>query len=181
MIYILLLFVFISTSDSHHDLIPADDVKKREIVLIYIGTYSCPVCGDNANTTYFDTIQKKLINENSEFELRTIGIALDQSPKMGYDFLFNLSDDFDEMIVGGNKNNVGALRYLQGNFKGIDFIPQLLIMVREYKQVSINNIPTNISLRKEVLAYRIVGLDKIKSFASVVDDIDFNRFFEDIN
>jgi hypothetical protein len=146
------------------------NVKKDfEVVIVYMGTSSCVVCTNENNTRYFKRIKNNFIKQN--VKIRTIGIAFDTSAGVGYEFLQTISTNFDGIIAGGHANNLGGLKYLKGDFRGREFVPQILILLREYEDV-------NNTIKSGKLLYRLVGLDDNKKFSNLVDQIEINNFIK---
>jgi hypothetical protein len=65
----------------------------------------------------------------SDVVIRMVGVALDWSIRSGYDHLLTMGA-FDEIIIGGNRVNVAAEKYLWGSYGLGGGTPQLLILCR---------------------------------------------------
>jgi hypothetical protein len=129
----------------------------KEIVVVLIGSQSCGASKVPAFLEAMDTLRVLLqVRSGREgFRFSLTGVALDWSPAVGLGFLESLGD-FDEMIVGRNWLNTGALRYVWKDIPGPASVPQILVLERD---VEVG--PAGVTLRTERPMARVVGTDRI--------------------
>jgi hypothetical protein len=162
MIYVLSILLFFFQVNS------SLAVKEKEILVIYIGSSECSFCNSEENKKHYRLIKSKIKNK-TDIKLKTVGISLDKSIEDGYNFLTSL-DDFDEVIIGEKQINTGYLKYVLENYKGVEIIPQVLIVLK-----TLND--ENNRIEKEELLYRVVGTNKMEIFTLLLEEIDFNKFY----
>ncbi len=129
----------------------------KEIVVVLIGSQSCGASKVPAFLEAMDTLRVLLqVRSGREgFRFSITGVALDWSPAVGLAFLESLGD-FDEIIVGRNWLNTGALRYVWKDIPGPASLPQVLVLERD---VEVG--PAGVTLRTERPMARVVGTDRI--------------------
>jgi len=167
-----MIFIFLSILLFTQINLTLSEINVKEIVLIYIGSSQCSFCNSEENKSHFRSIKNKIKNKQ-DFKFKSIGISLDSSTKNGFIFLNEL-DDFDEVIIADRIKNSAYFKYVLNEYKGIEIIPQIVIILRTYNDVSDDKA---VEIDNEELLYRIVGTDKMELFASLVEEIDFNKFY----
>lgn len=134
---------------------PAGD----ELVLILVGSPTCPAASDPHFPERFERIVAGLREraEEEDVGLVTIGIGTGASPERSIEFL-NSVGQFDEMMVGRGWLNSGALRYLWRDLPGKPSIPQVIVTRR---RLDMGPFGASVVAGAETLLARKVGLPEI--------------------
>lgn len=94
----------------------------------------------------------------------SVGVALDQDPWLGIDFLKRFGP-FDEILSGGSWVNTGALAFIVRDFPTRRTIPQLILIERD---IEIEGISISFSTVTDRLVGRKIGAGAIVSFAQAL-------------
>ncbi|HYT82732.1 MAG TPA: hypothetical protein VEK86_04730 [Gemmatimonadales bacterium] len=94
------------------------------------------------------------------YHLATIGVALDWTVRDGLDFV-RAFGDFDEVMVGRNWLNEGAIKYIWRDVVGDPKVPQIVIVLREVK---VGDRAINVGM--ETLLLRKMGVDEITEWVN---------------
>ncbi|MEX0723093.1 MAG: hypothetical protein WD053_04415 [Gracilimonas sp.] len=160
---ILLLTIGFNLDDTLSN--PSND---KDIVMVYIGTSNCSFCTSEENDQHLKTIFEG-IARNKQFAYRKIGISIDENLVEGFNFLNDLNVRFDEIIVASRNTNLGYIKYVKDEFIGVEIVPQVLVLLSVYKS---NN---KTEIIEEKLLYRVVGIEKMKTFGTVATKINLNN------
>ena len=103
----------------------------KQIVVVYIGATSCGPC---RTPEFKDVVRrmKPLLARQADSLKRPLsinGVAIDWVVDSGYAFLKE-AGEWDEITVGNNWVNVGALRYIWGDTLTRPAMPQVIIYER---------------------------------------------------
>jgi hypothetical protein len=90
----------------------------------------------------------------------TIAVALDWDVDEGLAFLRNFGK-FDEILVGRNWTNEGAIRYIWHDFPGRPSVPQVVVLVR-----SVDVGKRTLSVVGERVLTRQIGVDEIRDWVA---------------
>lgn len=103
----------------------------RQLVAVVLGSSKC---GASRGTELARSIRKLLdtlanIASDSQMQYTTVGVALDERPSGGLDWLASLGG-FDEVMAGGRWLSVGAQTFLWSPSRNSAAIPQIVILTR---------------------------------------------------
>jgi len=171
--FFLLSVLFIAINNKSLAQPANQDDHNYEIVLTYIGSGSCPVCNDNRLPVLFQNIYSSLLN-NHPYEIRVIGITINQDIISGQSHLNKVFTKFDEIIISKDIYSIGALRYMHEKFRGRAFVPQVLVSIRELKKSRGSTLPSDKYFTKETLLLRKLGLKSIQNFSNVIDELNIS-------
>jgi hypothetical protein len=182
--YILLFIISISVSGfyifnlSNEENVPFPRYSENEISLIYIGNSTCSFCQNPdliGEITRIDNTLKEVAYDVG-FGYKKIGISTDWNLVSGYDHLINILE-FDELIIGNGWSNVGVLRYIYTDFKGVPAVPQVIVTKRKFNKITINRVDYR-GVNEEQIILNLVGLIEIMNMSNerftmiVNNDID---------
>ncbi|HUG38859.1 MAG TPA: hypothetical protein VMM12_00150 [Longimicrobiales bacterium] len=97
--------------------------------LVLIVSSQCSVCSDPALVEQLGALLRKA-QVASAGRLKVIGIAVDPSPRDGYELLSRMGR-FDEMNVGGGWSNLAFSDLLWGDSIAVWAVPQLVVLERQ--------------------------------------------------
>lgn len=144
--------------------------QRRELVLVLIGSSFCAGMRDTAFRPAFlavrDTLAKRARQAGEIFV--SVGVSIDWDPGMGVNLLKSYGP-FDELAVGANWENIGAIDYVW-NDKGVAAVPQVVVLER-----SMNNDGRVISYGPDRLRLRLIGLPDLRSWMRAGGKLDFER------
>lgn len=133
--------------------------SRREAVLVLIGSSFCAGMKEAGfRPTFFaarDTVAKQVRLAGRIF--LTIGVSLDWDPEVGVGLLKSYGP-FDELAVGANWENIGAVDYIW-NDKGVAAIPQVVVLER-----SVNDDGRVISYGPDRILLRLTGTSALQSW-----------------
>lgn len=135
----------------------------EELLLVFVGASSC---GAHRRQGFAEVVEaaKKALADRAQREghsFAAVGVALDWAAEDGLTFL-RAFGQFDELLVGRNWLNTGAIKYIWKELPGRAAIPQVLV-VRRRIQVG----RTGITVSHEELLLRRVGVHAILAWADV--------------
>ena len=130
----------------------------EELGVVFIGAKFCQAHREPGFRELVEHM-KVLLAERAARDSMAIsvrGIALDWSIGDGIEFLESFGR-FDQVSVGENWLNIGAMRYIWSEFPGHPAVPQVLVLKRlvEVKE-------GGIAIEEERLLKRVVGTDEIR-------------------
>jgi len=128
-----------------------------ELVLVFVGSDGCSWCRRDEVVEDLAHVTAKLgaLAAESGLGFTRIGVAIDQRPTIGADYL-RWVGDFDQMIAGGGWNNDGVRRYAAG--RGV---PQLVVLKRKLIWNSLGFIDT---IDDEEVVARKIGVYEISDW-----------------
>ncbi len=107
-------------------------VSGREMVMVYLGAYSCAFANDEALPRIVERIklglQDKAVNEGMSFS--AIGVAVDWRVGEGVEHLEKFGQ-FDEILAGRKWHGVGSLQFFKERLAGVAATPQVLVFKRD--------------------------------------------------
>ncbi|MEX2362041.1 MAG: hypothetical protein WD597_00405 [Balneolaceae bacterium] len=141
-----------------------ESIQNKEYALILLTSSTCSFSNNQELIKIFKELKKqinnKTISENVGFT--AIGISLETDPLNGLSHLKKYGK-FNEIIIGNNWSNLGAIRYIFNDIKGYAITPQVLVTVREYKMIGSDTFSKQrAGIVNEYAVIRKVGTDQIK-------------------
>ncbi len=132
-----------------------------EVLAVVIGSQSCGASTTPGFSGAIARILTELETDATRHGRRfsSVGVALDQSPADGIQFLSTIGS-FDEVMVGRSWLNSGAVHYIWRDIAGMPALPQLVLVERS---VSVGE--RSISIGSDKLLARHVGIDQIMSWS----------------
>ncbi len=132
-----------------------------ELVAIYVTSSTCPASRDANLKPSLRSIRRQLANQAISEGKRLVwmGVALDQTPEEGIEFLKPYGP-FDEILAGGSWLNTGSIDFLLRGKPGQLSTPQLIILERDIVAEK-----TTLSVTPDRLLMRKVGASSINAFA----------------
>jgi hypothetical protein len=139
-----------------------------EIVLIYIGSSSCPPSNDPNLFQAIDEIKIELRDRALAMDMgfTTLGISKDWNIESGYRHL-SRSGPFDEIMTGRNWIGSGLIHYLWQGLPGVAATPQIVVIRRELRVRDHSVADSRYGLDDETLLIRKVGLEEILTWKSL--------------
>jgi hypothetical protein len=145
---------------SYHGYMPsAESDSDGEIVLVFIGSPTCPWSNIPGLSEVIEEIKMKARDNAAERGLgfSVIGVSIGSHANQGIAFLAKFGQ-FDEIIAGpGWRRNTGALRFVEGELPGASVTPQLLLLERRRGPRG--------GIQEEVILGRFVGYPRITAWA----------------
>ncbi|MGD2218386.1 MAG: hypothetical protein PVJ64_16640 [Gemmatimonadales bacterium] len=145
---------------------PNPDLERgttEQIRMILIGSSAC---GAQRNEDLREAIEaakrdlaERFTGEGKQFA--STGVALDWRIEDGLEFL-GAFGEFDEVIVGGNWLNAGAVRYIWRDFPGASTVPQVVVLKR-----SVTVSSSTISVGEEELLARLAGTEQVMKWVDL--------------
>lgn len=133
----------------------------EQIVAIFMGSSGCGSCTSpaarDAVARSIDSISRYASRHGRRFA--AIGIALDWSIPSGIEYLAHIGT-FDEVLVGDNWLNLGAIIYVWDD-RGKAALPQLLVVSRTVEVAD-----TLVTVERERILARAVGVEAISHFST---------------
>lgn len=133
--------------------------NRREVVLVLIGSSFCAGMRQPGFRPAFlavrDTVAKRVRQAGRIFV--TMGVSLDWDPGMGVALLKSYGP-FDELAVGANWENIGAVDYIWNN-KGVAEIPQVVLLER-----SVSDDGRAIAYGPDRIVLRLTGMSALQSW-----------------
>ena len=125
-----LLFSKTNAQDSAYEA-RNDQPDGTQFVAVYIGAENCGPCHLPENMEAVELMKNKfsMIADDHGWSFKAVGIALDHSTEIGYNFL-QKNGEFDEMILGNSWTNIGSELFIFGADDVFPAIPQIVL----YKQ-----------------------------------------------
>lgn len=135
----------------------ASSTGGEELVLVYLGAWSCPWSNVDGLRDAVRSIRDDWhrVAQDSGKGFATVGIAPDVSVDEGVEHLAKYGS-FDEVIVGRGWLNVGMMKYVYGDIPGPAATPQVLIIER-----TIHRVAGQTWISDEKVVRRLVGADEI--------------------
>lgn len=133
-----------------------------EVVAIVISASFCvanSVKGFHEATRAIPSLINAQLRNRPEAITRAVGIAVDQSPRVGSEYLLKLAE-FDEIIAGGNWLNTATEKYFYSGYRLEPAIPQVLILER-----TVTWSAHSVSLSGEKVLATLNGADSIIAWA----------------
>lgn len=129
-----------------------------ELVLLFFASSTCGACNDKRLLAAYPAMIENVAKEALERKVRfaTAGVGIDHRPSDAIKF-FNKFGPFNELIIGRNWTNSGALRYLWGEFSGAPETPQVVVVARTLSDSS-NWV---VQVKSERVLLRLSGLRQI--------------------
>lgn len=128
-----LCFAFINDTVAQDRIYEArqESPNGTQLVAIYIGAENCGPCHKPENIQAIENMKVSLskISDQNGWSFKVVGVALDWSPEVGYNFL-QKNGEFDEMVIGNSWGNLAAETYIWKADEVLAMIPQVVI----YKQ-----------------------------------------------
>ena len=107
-------------------------VGGQEMVMVYLGSYSCAFANDEALPGIVEQIklglQDKAVNEGMSFS--AIGVAVDWRVAEGVEHLEKFGQ-FDEIMAGRKWHGFGSLQFFKQRLAGVAATPQVLVFRRD--------------------------------------------------
>ncbi len=132
----------------------------RQILAVYIGATTCGPCQEDSLKSAVRVMKVSLAKQakaaNASFS--AVGVSLDWTVKDGISFLDNLGD-FDEVMLGGNWANSGALRYIWADTTQAPMIPQVVVLERTVDPTS-----DRIRFTEDHVVLRVTNSSAIRSW-----------------
>jgi len=140
----------------------ANSKEGKELVLIVVGSSKCGASQSRDLEAAVKKIRQGLRTQATDNHQRfvTMGLALDEDPEVGLEFLRKFGS-FDEIMTGGGWTSTGSLAYIVRDLPGRRAVPQLVVLERD---VAISK--TGVAAVQSTLVGRKVGLDEIAAFAA---------------
>lgn len=134
----------------------------KELVMVFIGASFCGATETpglpKALKGISEHLARRAERENSTFV--RVGVALDWKTNDGLRFLRHFGE-FDEILVGRNWLNTGAIDYIWRGLPGAPALPQVLVFSR-----LVDARPTTIAFTEDELLTRKAGADAILDWAA---------------
>lgn len=161
-----------------------------QLTVVYVGAAGCAGSNLEIVPPAIEKIKLSLARqaEDAGMLFTAIGVAVDWKVEDGIEHLSH-NGKFDEIVVGNNWSNLGALRYVWDDVPGQPSTPSIVVLARQFMSDS-----TGITVLDEDLLVRKVGADQIESWANsdsriprlaeVVDDklpLELTPWMKDIN
>jgi hypothetical protein len=135
----------------------------EQIRMIFIGSSACGAHRNEGLRAAIEAAKRGLAErftgEGRQFA--STGVAVDWQIADGIDFLAAFGE-FDEIIVGGNWLNSGAIRYIWRDFPGSTAVPQVVVVKR-----SVTVSSSTISVGEEELLARLAGAEQIMKWVDL--------------
>lgn len=133
-----------------------------ELLVVFVGSLNCGATRAPGLTEAMTTLRARIAREAAleGKEVVHVGVATDWSIQDGLRFLTHFGP-FDEVVIGRNWLNSGAIRYIWHDFRGTPALPQILVLERPVQVDS-----TVISVGSERLLARKVGSIEIVAWAT---------------
>jgi hypothetical protein len=142
--------------------------NRREVVLVLIGSSFCAGMRQAGFRPAFlaarDTVAKRV--RQAGRILVTIGVSIDWDPEVGVALLKSYGP-FDELAVGANWENIGAVDYIW-NDKGVAAVPQVVVLER-----SVNDDGRVISYGPDRVLLRLAGMPDLQSWMRAGGPLNF--------
>jgi hypothetical protein len=145
---------------------PSLDLERgttEQVRMILIGSSACGAHRNEILRAAVETAKQSLAErytgEGQQFV--SAGVAIDWRVEDGIDFLAAFGE-FDEIIVGGNWLNSGAIRYIWRDFPGESAVPQVVVVKR-----SVTVSSATISVGEEELLARLAGAEQITKWVDL--------------
>jgi hypothetical protein len=139
---------------------PSFDLERgttEQIRMVLIGSSACGAHRNESLREAIETVKQSLAErftgEGTQFA--STGVALDWQIAAGIDFL-GAFGEFDEVIIGGNWLNSGAVRDIWRDFPGSSVVPQVVVVKR-----SVTVSSSTISVGEEEFVARLAGAEQI--------------------
>jgi len=102
-----------------------------EVVLVYVGSSTCPFCARPEVPEYFRRARTQLEERARQVgaSFVAVGIAKDVEPSKGWKHLQRIAR-FDEILAGRGRLGVGMQRYVYSSPAGPGGTPQLAVALR---------------------------------------------------
>lgn len=135
----------------------------EQIRMILIGSSACGAHRNEGLREAIETAKHSLAERfaGEAIHFASAGVALDWRIADGIDFLAAFGE-FDEIIVGGNWLNSGAVRYIWRDFPGSSVVPQVVVVKR-----SVTVSSSTISVGEEELVARLAGAEQIMKWVDL--------------
>ncbi|WP_425153936.1 hypothetical protein [Candidatus Palauibacter sp.] len=109
----------------------------HEYVVVVISSNQCrasEIAGFNASVNDIRRLVDGQLAHRPEAVTRMVGVALDEDPKVGADYLSRLGN-FDEIVAGSGWFNLGTEKYLWGSYNLRATTPQVVLFERTVRYV----------------------------------------------
>ncbi|MGD2153917.1 MAG: hypothetical protein PVG79_11675 [Gemmatimonadales bacterium] len=135
----------------------------EQIRMIFIGSSTCGAHRDAGFRAAIATAKRALAERftGAGRQFASAGVAIDWRIEDGIEFLAEFGE-FDEIIVGGNWLNSGAIRYVWEDFPGSSVVPQVVVARR-----SVNVSGSTIAVGEEELLARLAGAEQIMEWVDL--------------
>lgn len=129
--------------------------------MVLVASATCGACANPRLPKLVEAAARELARQSAVAALgfSTVGIAVDPSPEDGIDNLRRFGK-FDQLIVGGGWESLGAFEYVWDRHPGQAAVPQILVAYR-----TVESVPTRILGVKSTVLARVVGLDELQAWA----------------
>ena len=156
--------VFAQSDDSVYK--PSRDLElgaTEQIRMVFIGSSTCGAQRQEGFREAIETAKRSLAERFSGEgrQFLSTGVAVDWELESGIDFLAAFGE-FDEIIVGGNWLNSGAITYVWRDFPGASDVPQVVVVKR-----SVDVSSNTISVGEEEILARLVGAEHIMKWVDL--------------
>lgn len=140
--------------------------QRDELLLIFIGATFCGAATRPGFPAVVEKAKRVLAQQavRDKKSFASIGIAVDNTVPAGLQFL-GAFGKFDELIVGRNWLNSGAIKYIWKDVAGTPGIPRLLVVERTVLQAD-----NAITFGPERLVLRKLGLSQIERWVAAQQD-----------
>ena len=117
--------------------------EERELVLVYIGGYSCGACNDPEFKAVLSRFKLAIarLAEAEHRKLRTIGVSSDWDVDAGLRFLRDCGP-WNELVVGNNWYNSAVIEHVWNLPDTNGAIPQVIVFERSFVLTGKRWIPT---------------------------------------
>lgn len=145
-----------------------------EIVLVYVGSSTCPICKKKQVPNFVKKIKEVMLfyADSLDYGFKSIGVSQDFDIEKGIEHL-NLIGKFDEISTGNGYSNAMIQKYIweAQNHASDTGTPQVILVKRDYQIDRMTQEPL-FTLENEAILKRGIGILGLYDLLITVKEID---------
>jgi len=143
-------------------------VEGVSLHFVFIGSSECPVSNSDEMHVLIQKLKDQIMKSvrDSNYRFTSTGIAIDRTYQKGVKFL-KKTGPYNEVVSGGGWVNLGANRYIWGEFSSRAVTPQVII-TEISTRITVADNQVAFMDRNERLLYRAISADEILNFYNLI-------------